>query len=233
MPRPPLAQPLAYLLRTRANVGSVRSVGCCGRVTTESEIRRREAIVRIVNVIWRTILVYLAARRRAQRGPTLEPAQVSRVRLTTLPTDIDVLRHMNNGRYLSLFDVGRWDLLVRTGMADVLRSNGWYAVVSAETITFRKSLRLWQRFDIESRLLGHDDRALYMEHRAVVGGEMYARAIVRARILKRSGGTVSHEELFAAFGQPEGVPDVEPWVHEWASASALPSTKRPAPSVWD
>jgi acyl-CoA thioesterase FadM len=157
---------------------------------------------------------------------------VSRIRLTTLPTDIDILRHMNNGRYLSLFDLGRWDLLVRTGIWDAMSSHGWYAVVSSETITFRKSLQLWQRFVIESRMLGHDDRAVYMEHRAVVDGEVYARAIVRARLLKKSGGTLSHEELFAAVGRPEGVPDVEPWVHEWAAASALPSTRRPAPSVW-
>lgn len=157
---------------------------------------------------------------------------MSRIRLTTLPTDIDILRHMNNGRYLSLFDLGRWDLLVRTGIWDAMSSHGWYAVVSSETVTFRKSLQLWQRFVIESRMLGHDDRAVYMEHRAVVDGEVYARAIVRARLLKKSGGTLSHDELFGAVGRPEGVPDVEPWVHEWAAASALPSTRRPAPSVW-
>ncbi len=153
--------------------------------------------------------------------------------MTTLPTDIDVLRHMNNGRYLSLFDLGRWDLLVRTGMADAMKRNDWYAVVSAETVTFRKSLQLWQRFDIESRLLGHDDKAIYLEHRAVVDGEIYAKAIIRARMLKRSGGTLSHQELFAAVGRPEGLPDVEAWVHEWATASALPSTRAVALSVWE
>ena len=154
------------------------------------------------------------------------------IRLTTLPTDLDILRHMNNGRYLSLFDLGRWDLLIRTGMADAMRRYAWYAVVSSETITFRKSLNPWQRFDVESRLLGHDDKAIYMEHRAVVAGEVYARAIVRARMMKRSGGTLAHDELFAAIGRPEGIPDVEAWVHDWAAASALPSTRAEAPSVW-
>jgi acyl-CoA thioesterase FadM len=187
-----------------------------------------------VNLLWRTLLVLARARRRARRpGGRLGLTEVGRIRVTTLPTDIDVLRHMNNGRYLSLFDLGRWDLLVRTGLSDSMRENGWYPVVSSETVTFRKSLNLWQRFDLETRFLGHDDRALYLEHRAVVRGEIYARAIIRARMLKREGGTLPHEELFAALGQPEGLPDVEPWVHEWAAASALPSTRRPAPSVWD
>ncbi|MBN9158851.1 MULTISPECIES: acyl-CoA thioesterase [unclassified Microbacterium] len=185
-----------------------------------------------MNVIWRTLLVVLSARRRARRGRTLAPTAVGRIRLTTLPTDLDILRHMNNGRYLSLFDLGRWDLLIRTGLFDAMKERGWYAVVSSETVTFRKSLELWQRFDIESRFIGHDDKALFMEHRAVVDGEVYARVIVRARMLRRTGGTVSHEEFFGALGRPEDVPGVEDWIHDWAAASALPPTKAPAPSVW-
>ncbi|MFE5408943.1 acyl-CoA thioesterase [Microbacterium sp. NPDC056569] len=186
-----------------------------------------------MNVMWRTLIVMVTARRRLRRGGRLGPNEISRIRLTTLLTDIDLLRHMNNGRYLSLFDLGRWDLLVRTGLWDVMKAYGWYAVVSSETVTFRKSLNLWQKFDVESRMIGHDDRAVYLEHRAVVGGEVYARAIIRARMMKRSGGTLSHDELFAAIGRPEGVPEVDAWVHDWAAASALPSTRAEAPSLWN
>lgn len=185
-----------------------------------------------MNVIWRTLLVMLQARLRVRRLGHLAPTAIGRIRLRTLPTDVDILMHMNNGRYLSLFDLGRWDLLVRTGVWDAMKGHGWYAVVSAETVTFRKSLDLWQPFEIESRMLGHDERALYLEHRAVVDGEVYARAIIRARMMKRSGGTLSHEELFAALDRPEGLPDVEDWVHDWADASRLPSTRSAAPSTW-
>jgi acyl-CoA thioesterase FadM len=185
-----------------------------------------------VNVIWRTLLAFRAARRRLRREGPLDPTSVGRIQVRTLPTDIDILRHMNNGRYFSLFDLGRWDLLVRTGLMDGMRERGWYAVVASQTITFRKSLNLWQRFTVESRFLGHDDRGMYLEHRAVVGGEVCARAIIRARMLRRSGGTISHAELVEAFGGHE-LPDVEPWVHEWAVASALPSTRAEAPSVWN
>ena len=186
----------------------------------------------LVNVIWRTLLTILGARRRVRREGHIDATAVGSIRLTTLPTDLDILRHMTNGRYLSLFDLGRWDLLIRTGLFDAMKQRGWYAVVSSETVTFRKSLELWQRFDVESRFIGHDDKALFLEHRAVVDGEVYARVIVRARMLRRSGGTISHEELFGALGRPEGVPDIDEWIHDWAVASALPPTKKPAPSVW-
>ena len=183
-------------------------------------------------MIWRTILVIWRARRQFRRDGVLVPSTVTRIRLTTLPTDIDILGHMNNGRYLSLFDLGRWDLLTRTGILQALRENSWYAVVSSATVTFRKSLGLWQRFTLESRFIGHDEKALYLEHRAVVDGEIYARVIIRARMLRRSGGTVTHEELFAAVGTPDNLADVQPWMLEWAQASALPPTKAAAPSDW-
>lgn len=186
-----------------------------------------------MNVIWRTLLTIWHAKVQLRRRGPVPLNAVGRVRVRTMPTDIDLLGHMNNGRYGSLFDLGRFDLLIRTGLWDTVNERRWYAVVASETITFRKSLELWQRFTIETRLLGHDDKSVYMVHRAVVKGEVYTEMIVRARFLKRSGGLVSHEELFEAVGRPEGVPDVAPWVHDWASASALPSTKAPAPSIWE
>ena len=108
----------------------------------------------LVNVMWRAMLVIWRARWRKRREGLVSPTGVARIRLTTLPTDIDILRHMNNGRYLSLFDLGRWDLLVRSGLLDAMREQGWYAVVSSETISFRNPLQLWQRFDVESRFIG-------------------------------------------------------------------------------
>jgi hypothetical protein len=113
-----------------------------------------------------------------------------------------------------------------------MNARGWYAVVSSETVTFRKSLELWQRFDVQSRFVGHDEKALFLEHRAVVDGEVYAKVIVRARMLRRSGGTVSHDELFGALGKPEGLPEIDEWIHDWAAASALPPTRSAAPSIW-
>jgi acyl-CoA thioesterase FadM len=186
----------------------------------------------LVNVMWRTLLTIWHAKVQLRRKGTLEPTAVGRVRVRTLPTDLDLLGHMNNGRYASLFDLGRFDLLIRTGIWDVFKKKGWYAVVASETITFRKSLELWQRFTVESRLLGHDDKSAYLMHRAVVDGEVYAEMIVRARFLRRSGGIVPHEELFAALHRPDNLDELAPWVLEWAAASALPSTKKPAPSVW-
>ncbi|MFE1646838.1 acyl-CoA thioesterase [Microbacterium sp. P01] len=186
-----------------------------------------------MNVLWRTMLTIWHAKVMLRRRGPIDPMSVGRVRLTTLPTDLDLLGHMNNGRYASLFDLGRFDLLIRTGFWDTFGEKDWYPVVASETVTFRKSLRLWQRFTVESRLLGHDGRSVYLIHRAVVKGEVYTEMIVRARFLKRTGGVVTHQELFDAIHRSDTLPQIAPWVADWAAASALPSTRAEAPSLWD
>lgn len=190
------------------------------------------ATILVVNVIWRTLLTIWRAKAMLRRHGPLPIRSVGHVRVRTFPTDIDLLGHMNNGRYASLFDLGRFDLLIRTGMWDLFKRKRWYAVVASETITFRRSLELWQPFVVESRLLGYDDRSSYLMHRAVVDGEVYAEMIVRARFLRRGGGVVPIDEILDELHRPHDLPEIEPWVREWAEASALPSTRKPAPSVW-
>ncbi|WP_350348133.1 acyl-CoA thioesterase [Agromyces sp. G08B096] len=187
-----------------------------------------------MHMLFRTLLHILFLSRRK---PDLGFYDVARTRFITLPTDLDINRHMNNGVYFSIMDVARFDALVRSGIFATMRDRDWYPVVASETITFRKSLSLWQRFTIESRVLGFDDKAVYMEQRFVRPGadgrpEIYAQGFIRARFLRKAGGTVPMAEVAEAFG---AVPtdDVLPeWIERWGQDVALPPTRAEAPSVW-
>ena len=150
-----------------------------------------------------------------------------------LPTDIDVLRHMNNGVYFSIMDIGRMDLLIRSGGWQKLSAKGYYPVMANETISFRKSLNLWKKFDLETRVVGYDAKAVYVEQRFVVGGEIYAQAMTRARFLKRSGGTVTVAELLETIGWDGEQPVLPEWVNDWAEHVALPVSRAEAPSIWE
>ncbi len=115
-------------------------------------------------------------------------------------TDIDIARHINNGMYFSLFDLGRFELMVRSGAWDVMRRNKWTPVVQAETITFRKSVVFNQKFTQETRILGFDERCIYFEQRMVADGEIYAQATIATRLLSPKG-PVANEEIIAAVGE--------------------------------
>ena len=179
-------------------------------------------------MIFRTMLHAILSR----FGPRLGHWDVARTSFRVQPTDLDVLKHMNNGVYLSIADIGRFDLLVRNGVWGIFKQRGWYPVVASETISFRKSLELWQPFVVESRILGFDEKAVYVEQRFTVDGEIYTQAYIRGRFLKRGGGVVSIAELLDAVGPAPTEVTVPGWLREWGGHSALPSTRAEAPSVW-
>jgi acyl-CoA thioesterase FadM len=149
------------------------------------------------------------------------------------PTDIDIFRHMNNGVYLTLMDVARFDAFKRSNGWQLMKKADIHPVVVAENITFRKSLTLGQKFSIESKVIGWSDIAFFIEQRFVVKGEIYARAIVKLRFLKSPKGTPTPAEMFEVLGAWEGEPAVLPkWVIDWDTASSLPKGREAAPSDW-
>jgi len=173
----------------------------------------------------------------APRGPRLGFGDVSRSRFRVWPTDLDILNHMNNGKYLSIMDVGRFDLIQRNGALRVFKEQNWYPVVVGQTISYRKSLNPWKRFWIESRIIGFDDQAFYIEQRFVRPDrhgefEVYALAYVRGRILKKSGGVVYPNEIIEKTGADPEAFSVPAEVLAWGTATRLPSTRAEAPSVW-
>ncbi|GAB3551046.1 thioesterase family protein [Arthrobacter tumbae] len=180
-----------------------------------------------MHLLLRTLWLLFASRRRAKVSIWDSASLPQRVQLT----DIDIAMHVNNGMYLSLMDLGRFDLMIRSGIWKLMRRKGWTPVVNAETITFRKSLQLGQRYTIETRILGFDERAIYFEQRMVHGGEIYARAYIATRLLS-SAGPVSNAEIFEAMGYPPADMVLPEWVHEWRVNTALPSTRRPATHDW-
>jgi len=176
-------------------------------------------------------LAWLSA--RAPKLPPLDIYEVCRSPRRVMPGDLDELRHMNNGAYLANLDHARQELVVRTGLWKRMRDAGMYPVVGAQTIAYRKSLELWQRYTIESRFLGLDDRAAYLEQRFVVDGEVYARAYVQGRFVFDRGGSVPMDELARVTGMDPVAHPVPEWLRDWAGRIRLPSTRTPAPSTWD
>ena len=181
-----------------------------------------------MNLWWRTLLHALVPT-RVDAGPLDVVTSAFRV----LPTDLDSYGHMNNGRYLSISDVARFDLLRRTGLWPTMRKRGWYPVVASSTITYRKSLTPWQRFDIESRFLGVDGRDVFLEQRFVVGSEIYAKLTIRGRFLQKTGGHAPMDELVKLLDDQTVISGVPKWMTTWGANSALPSSKSPAPSEWN
>ena len=180
--------------------------------------------------LWLRLIWALASWRSR---PKLHMNEVGIREFRVWPTDLDVFNHMNNGVFLTLLDLGRYDLSLRAGLWQHWKKLGWYPIVVASNITFRKSLLPWQKFQIETKVVGWDDEAFYFEQRFVANAEICAVAIVRIRFLKRVRGIVTPPEVLAESNWDGKEPKLPKWISDWAKASLLPRLKEPAPSIWN
>jgi len=135
------------------------------------------------------------------------------------PTDLDVLKHVNNGVYFTMMDLGRIDMMFRTGMYSCVTKNGWYPVVTAETLRFKKSLKLFQKFNMHTQVVGWDEKSFYIEQSFWVEGTLYASGVVKGRFLKKKGGQVSTNELLNEIGVDFDKMDLRPSIVEWSAAA--------------
>jgi acyl-CoA thioesterase FadM len=131
------------------------------------------------------------------------------------PTDLDLLWHMNNGKYFSLMDLGRINLLIRSGLVKVMRDNGFYPVLSGETIRFKKSLQPFTAFTIQTQIMGWDEKNFFIEHFFIRNEEIYAHALVKARMLHKTRGKVSPVECLKAAGTDTVSPPLPDYFKSW------------------
>ena len=141
------------------------------------------------------------------------------------PTDLDSNIHMNNGRYLSIMDLGRLDLMVRLGlMRHVLRQK-WMPVLSAATIRYRLSLNPFQKFRLDTKIAWWDDKWFYIEQRFIIcGGQkdgvVAAISFVKGSFYsKKTKSTIPTQDLISLLHLNDtDIPEQPAFVKSWQIA---------------
>ncbi len=167
-----------------------------------------------MKLLFRLIWLLLTQSRRS-RLHILESADT---KLRVFPNDLDIFMHVNNGVYLTYADLGRTDLMLRSGTFHKLRKRGWYPVLAAETIQFKQSLTLGQCFSINTRVAGWDDRSLYIEQVFTHGDTLVAHAFIEARFLVKAGGKVNLPELLDFLNIDLVSPTIPEPIQRWITA---------------
>ncbi|MAN57369.1 MAG: thioeseterase [Paracoccus sp.] len=135
------------------------------------------------------------------------------------PWDLDPWIELNNGRTLTLYDLGRIPLASRTGLVPVLREKGWGITVAGNSTRYRRRIRAFERFTMISRMVGWDDRFIYMDQSMWKGSECCNQVLIRSAVTSRQG-IVPPPRLMQALGHPVGSPDLPGWVQAWIDADA-------------
>ncbi len=124
----------------------------------------------------------------------------SRLTLRTLPNDLDVNLHMNNGRYLTICDLNRVDLFIRTGLLKIMLKKKWMPMVADHTMTYKRPLKVLERFDVSLAVTHWDEKFFYMTHTFIAGGRVVAEGTSKA-VIRSSEGVVRPAEVILAVGR--------------------------------
>ena len=151
-----------------------------------------------MNLIFRMLYVFVLSQ---FRGPLDIGKSLSQLSLRVLPNDLDINFHMNNGRYLTLCDLNRVDLFIRTGLLKAMFKRRWIPVIAEHTMIYKKPLGLFERFDVELEVTHWDEKYFYMTHTFSKDGRVVAEGTSKGCVYARGVGVVSPAEAIVAVEQ--------------------------------
>ena len=117
----------------------------------------------------------------------LNPLDTSVIRLRVWLNDLDLNRHMNNGRFLTIMDLGRMDLLKRTGTLQMAVTNKWMPIVGTASMEFLRPLKFAQKYELHSRISSWDEKWFYLEQTFYSRDKVIAIGKVKGLLRGRSG----------------------------------------------
>ena len=166
--------------------------------------------------LWFRLLLYALS--LTWRSALQLPKECSSLTFRVWPTDLDTSLLMNNGRYLTIMDMGRLDIMVRGGLWRAVLRHRWTPIASAVSLRFRRELRAFPRVRIETRLVCWHEASVVMEQRFLFAGgardgELAASALFLGGLYDRKARTFVPvrrlmEEVGVTAESPEPGPDV-------------------------
>lgn len=154
-----------------------------------------------MNLYLRFVIVFI----RALFKPRMATLDTSVLHFHVLPNDLDLNRHMNNGRYLSIMDLGRIDLIARIGLFTLVRKNKWLPVVGTVHMRYRRPLKLFQPFELHTRIVYWDDKWVFIEQRIISRGKVCALGTVQG-LIRAKEGNVSTSFIMKELGMNDAKP---------------------------
>lgn len=156
----------------------------------------------------------------AKRRESLSLGDTSVLQMRVFLGDMDIYPELNNGRHLTMMDLGRMDLAQRTGLLRVVHEQKWGFAVSGASVRFRHRLKALKPFLLHTRVVAIDDRWFYFHQYTVRKGKIHSSALVRAGVTSKQG-LVPVKKVLERLGMPDWNPGMPDWIRAWSEAEKL------------
>ena len=158
-------------------------------------------------------LIRVVIKSQFQEKLSFDTEYTDSVNLIVLPQDIDPFMELNNGRYVTLLDLGRFSLGSKVNMASFLKKNNWSLTIVGTYNEYRHRLRLFQRFILKTKIIGYDENWFYFFQKVERKGKTHMASVVKFAYTSKEG-LVLPKEVITAMGMkydPTGLPS---WIKE-------------------
>ncbi len=152
-----------------------------------------------------------------RRAPKLALGEVHVSTHICWPWDVDPWLELNNGRTLTLYDLGRLPMAHRAGIIHALRKNGWNMAVAGASVRYRRRVRMFHRITMKSTILGWDARFLYFQQSMWHKGQATSSILCRMAMTDENG-ILAPVNVAPLLGWPETSPDLPDYVTDWIDA---------------
>lgn len=152
-----------------------------------------------------------------RRAPKLRLDEIHVSTHMCWPVDIDMFGELNNGRTLTLFDLGRLVMGYRAGFLRVVKENKWGMTMAGASVRYRHRVRMFQKFTMQTRAIGRDDKFIYLLQTMWSGGKATSSVLYRTAVTDKNG-IVHTQKVADALGYPDWNPKMPDWVHNWIEA---------------
>ncbi len=173
----------------------------------------------VIRLVWQMF--------KHRNDPPLEPTGTHVSRHVCWPWDIDLWMELNNGRTLTLFDLGRIPLARRVGLLAALKRQGWGLTVAGSTVRYRRRVRPFETVEMRSRAIFWDDKFIYIEQSMWKRSGECANHILLRTAVTGKDGIVPPARVMEEVDKTTPTPDAPGWVRAWIEADA----QRPWPPM--
>jgi acyl-CoA thioesterase FadM len=143
---------------------------------------------------------------RALLAPKMDFMDTSVLSMRVLPNDVDI-GNATNDRYHAYMDLGRIDWILRCGLLRSVIRGRYAPVVRFMSIRYTYPAKLFQRFELRSRVLSWDAEWVWFEQTFVRQGRVLAVAHCKG-CLRNKDGIVPTAVLVAQSGHaPMALPE--------------------------
>ena len=134
--------------------------------------------------------------------------------------DIDMYMELNNARYLSYMELGRWDFAARSGFSDLMKKNQWGIAVGGISKRYRRRIPFLSRFVLTTKLICHDGRWFYFLQETLRDNKICSSAVIKIGVVSKQG-LVAATEVIAQLDRSDWGHEIPDWVNAWIEAESL------------